>query len=191
MSNQKSTCHQKNGKSSSSYPDAVQEFLDRKNKNREEFNKMGHNLSFREKWPGHTSEIPIVVDDDGNMLGNFCSYCHKYVEGANPWKNGAYVFTCCQDCLKSIGAIEDFLSNRGDGPLRTRRSMVDPETVNVEWEKFEQLVTKKSAKLSLLAKKHRIYTSEMKDIIYQKYGDRVVFKRGRYGGIFWSEEKKG
>jgi hypothetical protein len=145
-------------------------------------------LAFKPKWNGQ-KDIPITLDDVGEeVTGCFCSYCKEYLEGKNPWKSGAYVFPICSNCLEYIGVIEDYISNRkGDNCMRTRKTMVEPQSINVDWDGFERLIENKQAKLSLLSRKYKVYPSELKEINAVKYGEKVVFKKGRYGGIFWNE----
>ena len=73
--------------------------------------------------------------------------------------------------------------------MKSRKTMVDPLSISVDWDHFEKLVNNKQAKLTLLAKVNKIYPQEMKEIIESKYGEKIVFKKGRYGGIFWNNSE--
>lgn len=187
MSNQRLISPLSGGKATLSQEEILDQFRDRKQNNLEKIKQFSF-LDFRPKWAGQR-DIPVTVDDSGEeVTGCFCSYCKEYLKGENPWKRGVYVFPTCSNCLEYIGVVEDYLSSKkGDNSMRTRKTMVEPQSVSVDWDGFEKLIENKQAKLSLLSKKYKVYPSELKEIITVKYGEKVVFKKGRYGGIFWNE----
>lgn len=61
--------------------------------------------------------------------------------------------------------------------------------VELNWDAIDNLINNKMAKLSNLSKELKIKSSELHDILVGHYGDRIVFKRGRNGGIFWSTKE--
>jgi hypothetical protein len=165
----------------------IEDFEKRKNLNIKNISSFVGNLS--EANSTGKKNIPIAVDDNGNLAGCFCSYCKQFLNKENPWKSGVYVFPICNLCLKYVITIEEFLANKkGAAKMRTRKTMVDPDTVSVDWENFEKLVENKQAKLTLLSKRYKIYPAEMRAILSEKYGERLEFRKGRYGGIFWNQE---
>ena len=188
MSNLKSTYLSKNGKASLSQEEILEAFNKRRQENISKIVNT-ESLSFKEKWPGG-KEIPVTIDEETEAVsGCFCSYCKEYLKGEDPWSRGVYIFPTCRECLTNVKTIEDYLSNRkGDNNVRVRKTMVDPSSVSVDWDNLEKLIADRQAKLSLLAKRYKVYPAELRAIIESKYGERVSFKRGRYGGIFWNDK---
>jgi|MDTA01.1.fsa_nt_gb hypothetical protein len=181
MSNQKLTYQEKNGISSDSI---ISEFEERKAINREKilsFSNLEEHSDGRHKC--------LVTKENKEITGSFCKYCYSYIKGENPWKSGVYIFPICKTCLESVVTIEDYLVNKGENKMKSRKTMVDPSSISVDWDHFEKLVNNKQAKLTLLAKVNKIYPQEMKEIIESKYGEKIVFKKGRYGGIFWNNSE--
>lgn len=61
--------------------------------------------------------------------------------------------------------------------------------VELNWDAIDNLINNKTAKLSNLSKELKIKSSELHDMLVDHYGNRIIFKRGRKGGIFWSTKE--
>jgi hypothetical protein len=133
--------------------------------------------------------VTVIYNAAGDKIkGSLCVYCYARTK-LDPWRNGAYVFTICRKCFADCSVIEDsFTASKKD--LKVRRKMVDPDTVEIDWDKFEKWVENKQAKLVDLAKSYKIYPKELKEKLVDHYGDRIQFKRGRGGGIALSPAPK-
>jgi len=59
------------------------------------------------------------------------------------------------------------------------------ETIN--WTEIDQKITDKTAKLSILAKELGFSSEDFRKLLVAHYGDRILFKRGRTGGIYFKE----
>ena len=180
----RSTYLPKNGLSTESI---ISSFVERKEKNKSIFSSIVVDNPKFTFISDEGKEIPVITDEKGKVTHSFCSYCLKKVE-KNPWKNGAYVFTSCVECLQSCGVIEDFIG--GDKTVTKKKvrtsKMKNVNEIEIKWEEFESLVSEKKAKLSLLAKEFSVYPMDLKNFLVKKYGEKIVFKKGRNGGIYWS-----
>jgi len=167
----------------------IDEFEKRKIDNFEKL-RNDYYIEARSRGKGLRGDIPITTNAKTDVItGCFCSYCKEYLIKENPWKTGVYIFPTCRKCLQYVGVIESYLSNKkGVCSTKIRRTMSDPTSVDIDWALFEKLMKNGQAKLSLLSEKYNLYSSEIKELIVNKYENRVDFKKGRYGGIFWSHE---
>jgi len=69
---------------------------------------------------------------------------------------------------------------------RTRKNTVSPTTISLDWTAIEaDLNSGKRVSLSTLAKQFQVFPIDLRRIFQTRYGDRIVFKRGRTGGIYW------
>ena len=69
---------------------------------------------------------------------------------------------------------------------RTRKNTVSPASISLDWTAIEaDLNAGRKVSLSILAKTHQVFPIDLRTIFQNRYGDRIVFKRGRTGGIYW------
>jgi hypothetical protein len=69
---------------------------------------------------------------------------------------------------------------------RTRKNTVSPASLTIDWSVVEaQLNGGTKVSLSILAKSLKVFPIDLRKIFATKYGDRIVFKRGRTGGVYW------
>jgi hypothetical protein len=69
---------------------------------------------------------------------------------------------------------------------RTRKNTVAPASISLDWTAIEaDLNSGRKVSLSILAKTHQVFPIDLRKIFQSRYGDRIVFKRGRTGGIYW------
>jgi hypothetical protein len=69
---------------------------------------------------------------------------------------------------------------------RTRKNTVAPASLQIDWSAVElQLNSGTKVSLSILAKSLKVFPIDLRKIFATKYGDRIVFKRGRTGGVYW------
>ena len=69
---------------------------------------------------------------------------------------------------------------------RTRKNTVAPASISLDWTAIEaDLNAGRKVSLSILAKTHQVFPIDLRKIFQNRYGDRIVFKRGRTGGIYW------
>lgn len=69
---------------------------------------------------------------------------------------------------------------------RTRKNTVSPASISLDWTAIEaDLNAGRKVSLSILAKTHQVFPIDLRKIFQSRYGDRIIFKRGRTGGIYW------
>lgn len=69
---------------------------------------------------------------------------------------------------------------------RTRKNTVAPASISLDWKTIEaDLDAGRKVSLSILAKTHQVFPIDLRKIFQNRYGDRIIFKRGRTGGIYW------
>lgn len=69
---------------------------------------------------------------------------------------------------------------------RTRKNTVAPQSIALDWTAIESdLNSGKRVSLSHLAQAHKVFPIDLRKIFEARYGDRIIFKRGRTGGVFW------
>ena len=69
---------------------------------------------------------------------------------------------------------------------RTRKNTVAPASITLDWTAIEaDLDAGRKVSLSILAKTHQVFPIDLRKIFQNRYGDRIIFKRGRTGGIYW------
>ena len=69
---------------------------------------------------------------------------------------------------------------------RTRKNTVAPASIQLDWVGIEaDLNAGRKVSLSILAKAFNVFPIDLRKIFQNRFGDRIVFKRGRTGGIDW------
>tara|TARA_Y100000296_G_C5055952_1_gene197281 strand:+ start:97 stop:621 length:525 start_codon:yes stop_codon:yes gene_type:complete len=132
-------------------------------------------------------DIPIIKNDKNEVLISFCAYCKEQLPGYDPWKSGVYIFPICEFCLVNASHIEGRNHNSEN---KKRRTKMSPSEVDVDWTYVNKIIDNKQAKLSLLASKYNLNSQDMRGLIIKHYGDSVVFRRGRAGGVLWNPKNK-
>ena len=165
--------------------EALLKFEERKQKNIETIRTLP--VEMCDKGSGLRGDIPIVRKDNDKILSSFCAYCMEQLKGYDPWKSGVYIFPICEFCLVNAGYIEG--SNR-NSENKKRRTKLSPSEANVDWSYVNKMIDNNQAKLSLLSSKYNLNSQDMRDLIIKHYGDTVVFRRGRAGGILWNPNNK-
>jgi len=62
------------------------------------------------------------------------------------------------------------------------------EKLELNWESIDTLITNKQCKIQHLSKELNVSQKDVKNALIEHYGTRIVFKRGRYGGVYWAAE---
>jgi len=63
---------------------------------------------------------------------------------------------------------------------------VEKTPIIVDWAEIDDLLTQKKFKLTEYAKSKNFVVNDFRQVVTDHYGDRIVFKRGRTGGVFWA-----
>lgn len=68
---------------------------------------------------------------------------------------------------------------------RTRKNTVNPNSITLDWASIEATLNSGArVSLSHLAKTHNVFPIDLRKIFQDRYGDRVIFRRGRSGGVY-------
>jgi len=68
---------------------------------------------------------------------------------------------------------------------RTRKNTVDPSTISFDWAAIDlALNSGERVSLSHLAQAHKVFPIDLRRLFEARYGDDIVFKRGRTGGVY-------
>lgn len=68
---------------------------------------------------------------------------------------------------------------------RTRKNTVDPSTISLDWAAIDlALNSGERVSLSHLAQAHKVFPIDLRRLFEARYGDDIVFKRGRTGGVY-------
>ena len=69
---------------------------------------------------------------------------------------------------------------------RTRKNTVNPNSITLDWVSIEATLNSGArVSLSHLAKTHNVFPIDLRKIFQARFGDRVIFRRGRSGGVYW------
>ena len=160
-------------------------FEDRKEKNLKTIRTLPIDMLPRGR--GLKGSIPVIKKDNGKILSSFCSYCIEQLKGYDPWKSGVYIFPMCKFCLLNAEYVE---SRNVNNENKKRRTKLSPSEANIDWSYVNKMIDNDQAKLSLLASKYNLNSQDMRELIIKHYGETVVFRRGRAGGILWNPNNK-
>ena len=164
-------------------PQPVIEFETRK-----KFAKEGSLCDFE-----HDGKFFVKIDDNGVICDSLCSYCFNPT-GSSPYKNckeGVHVSPVCVSCLRDYLYIHDYLKSNGKcKDVSKRRMRRDNMVSEIDWKKLDDQIDNGKAKLTVIARQLRIDTSDLRQAIVKKYGDKIQFKKGRNGGIIRANDPK-
>lgn len=176
------------------------EFLTRKNTNKLAISE--YHYSQEDVLLSGTKTINILVnkDDNDKIIGSACRYCYQHTN-LDPFRSGAYVSTICQECLKNISEIEAWIVNPNKDELEKQGGNIIPkikrtrkkrrsspfDTSKLNWENIEKEIRSGSFKLVEQSKKVGLSPLELRNYLVDKWGSKLIFKKGRNGGIFFKQ----
>lgn len=70
------------------------------------------------------------------------------------------------------------------------KHMATNTTTDLDFAAIDQLITNKELKLDNFAKANGYHVGDLRASLVNHYGDRIVFKRGRNGGVRWTTPNK-
>lgn len=74
---------------------------------------------------------------------------------------------------------------------RTRKNTVDPTSISIDWGSVDTILQSgERVSLSHLAAQHKVFPIDLRKIFEARYGDQIVFKRGRTGGVYRKDSPK-
>lgn len=68
---------------------------------------------------------------------------------------------------------------------------VEKTPMIVDWTEIDDLLNRKAFRLTEYAKSKNFVVNDFRKAVTDHYGDRIVFKRGRKGGVFWADKPIG
>lgn len=144
------------------------------------------------------------VDIEDSML--YCNYCDKRIGKVNKdWlKHYGFdvrqpkIVPACQDCLQA--EMDGKYLVQGYGPMENNNVTVESSTstrskkiskeeliTTIDMDHIAQLITDKNCKVNKIAEDMNANPVDLRNHLNEHYGDRIMFKRGRNGGVVWSE----
>jgi hypothetical protein len=76
--------------------------------------------------------------------------------------------------------------------LQRNMSMAAPakieSTKTIEWTNVDNLINDGQCKVSILAKELGMSQEDLKTALVEHYAEKIEFRRGRNGGVFWTKE---
>lgn len=60
------------------------------------------------------------------------------------------------------------------------------ETVEIDFAAIDILINTNQCKVSVLARQMGVSAQDLRNALVEHYGQRIIFKRGRSGGVYWN-----
>jgi hypothetical protein len=60
--------------------------------------------------------------------------------------------------------------------------------VQIEWSNVDKMIDDGNCKINILAKELGVKQDLLRDAFVKHYGDKIEFKRGRKGGVYWVKQ---
>lgn len=138
----------------------------------------------------------------------FCDFCgakayfvdDKYIDDYGLNTDRPKISIKCNNCylgqlrggvlVLNYGLIsKERVNEMSDQTVVTRRSKATVEELrkNLNWDNIKIQIQNKSFKLSVFAAENNANPLELRDLLEAQFGQNVIFKRGRNGGVFWNE----
>lgn len=159
--------------------------------------------------------MPILKDEITKEYKKHCDFCGDFIFVVDKdylkycgWDNGTLKFSffclpcwqhyCNSGCrvgsvIKGYGRIDMETLNNAEQSSTSNKIKIGKkkvESTTVEWSKVDALIEAKTCKLKSLAESLGVSDlTYMRELLVTHYGERIEFKRGRAGGIFWKDPK--
>lgn len=126
-------------------------------------------------------DTELGVRYSGHFYGKpkFCLKCPKCIE----WQIDHYYIEGC--LIQGVGRVtKEFL---------VEHDLIEPEkaprvkkssTINVDWNEIDNLINAGKCSVSAIAKKYNVNSIHIKSLLQEHYGDTLIFKKGRNGGVY-------
>lgn len=156
--------------------------------------------------------MPVVENDQG-ILEALCDYCNTFVHKDKKWMESygylsgkPTVAIMCTGCylallqggtpVKGYGIVSaaqiQELNKDSEGAVaeKTRRKSISNEELStkLDWPSIEVAIKAKQLRVSALAEELNANPVELRKLIETHFGDKIYFKRGRSGGVFWNQK---
>lgn len=151
--------------------------------------------------------MPVIQETKG-LHQLICDFCGLFAGKADDdWlKYSGYFYgnpkfsIFCPNCRKVF--LSQFLDERdrvidreerkvnmstNTEKVNTTQSQPQSQTPTIQWETIDKLISDKNCRISILAKELQINPNDLKKMFEEHYGDKVEYRRGRAGGVFWKE----
>jgi hypothetical protein len=130
----------------------------------------------------------IFKDEEGQPCGSLCVLC--FAETAlDPFRNcsdGVKIDTICSHCVGDYHKIIDYLENNGLVFSKSQNAK-KVKFEEVDWEKVEKCIDQGKT-LTQIATMIACSNKIARQILDQKYGNKICYKKGRNGGVLWAKD---
>lgn len=161
--------------------------------------------------------MPVRKNLDMGKWETYCDYCGEFCMFVNQewlqyagYTDGKIKFDircdlCNQYEFKMGHHLNPIVKGYGRLPIemilkfQERNNMSDAKTKrttktndvlagSIQWESMDKLIDVGNCRLSLIAEELNANVVDLREQFIAHYGDKIVFKRGRNGGVFWSNQ---
>ncbi len=167
--------------------EVIKEYEERKQKNLDAIIDRQYSIENYDTDVSGKAKTCLVKYEDDKIVGSPCAFCYEHTT-QNPFRSGAFVFSICATCFNYCTVIELYRS-KGDEKVKVktskkmRQAKIDKRSLKIDWEKVEKQILNKQLTMGNFATSHKILPAEAKALLLEKYGAKLVVKRGRGGGI--------
>lgn len=158
--------------------------------------------------------MSVVIKKNGKSEAwcDFCKDFHAYVNenwltysgyAINQPKFAIYCDKCWKHAFDNNFRPGCLIRNYGPvSPERLDRMELDVKTAKVaarrvtnkldastiDWESVDKAINERACRVNALAEQLNVNPQELRTALETHYGNRIVFKRGRSGGVFWATQ---
>lgn len=130
-----------------------------------------------------------------------CAYCYKFLFFTTPdwekcyFKNNRLSYVpVCSDCLKAemkgatlvrgIGPMESTQVNTNENTTRAKKVSKEELFDLLNFETISNMIND-GLKVQKYAAEMNANGNDLRDILIEHFGERIEFRRGRNGGVYW------
>lgn len=117
-----------------------------------------------------------------------CDDCFKIIFGRLSVLDPIFIEEKTNPPAEDILSEEFNMSDETTTVRKTRvaRKSVDELSASIDWVAMDALINQGKCKISLLEDQLEANPADLKNLFVAHYGDKIEFRRGRNGGVFWT-----
>lgn len=109
----------------------------------------------------------------------------------------------CTYCTAPMGELEnppdvDFIceqcfaerKDKVENEVKSKEQTIKETLDNIQWDSIDGMINDGKCRIIVISKELKVPAVELRKAFDSHYKDRITYKRGRNGGVFWSETKK-
>lgn len=128
-----------------------------------------------QEWIDHHS----YAKGDPNRIAVKCDQCRMV-----QWTGGKLVKGYGAISMEEVSQVQD---QQKEEIRRSRRTKVTQQELSntINWQSIDTLIGQGNCKVKQLADDMNANPVDLRNLITEHYGDRIEFRRGRAGGVYW------